>query len=178
MSTIKRISGPYTIQSINPTDTMTINTSTLFVDGNLVVIGNSTTVESTQVQVFNSNIVLNAGISPSSPANPLGGGMIVDRGVTGANTSISWSETQSSWVMTNNGTTFGTIVAAYNGSIPLSSNLQIAQTSVLPAAVSGYVTLSAGVVSAGTTGLYATTTTYGSHELVTKRMALIYNNLL
>lgn len=178
MATVKRISGSYTLESINPTDIMTVITSTLYIDGNLVVIGNTTAVESTSVQVFNSNIVLNAGISPTAPANPLGGGVIVDRGATGANTAVLWNETSSQWTLSNDGTTYGAIVASYNGTIPLSSNLQIAQSSKLPVAVSGYVTLSAGNIGAGTTGLYATNTQYGSHELINKRMALIYNNLL
>jgi hypothetical protein len=178
MSTVKRISGSYTIQSINPNDIMTINTNTLYVDGNLVVIGNTTSVDSTSVQVFNANVILNSGISPSSPANPIGSYVIVDRGNTGGNASIHWSETTTQWQITNDGTNYGVIVASYNGIIPLSSNLQIAQTTVLPNAVGGYVTLSAGNIGAGTTGLYATNTNYGSHELISKRMALIYNNLL
>ena len=178
MATVKRISGPYTIQSINPNDIMTINTSTLYVDGNLVVIGNTTAVESTSVQVFNANVILNAGISPTTVANPIGSYIIVDRGSSGGNAIIRWSETSSNWQLSNDGTTYGSIVASYNGTIPLSSNLQIAQTTVLSAAVSGYITLSAGNIGAGTTGLYATNTQYGSHELISKRMALIYNNLL
>ena len=110
MATVKRISGPYTIQSINPNDIMTINTSTLYVDGNLVVIGNTTAVESTSVQVFNANVILNAGISPTTVANPIGSYIIVDRGSSGGNAVIRWSETSSNWQLSNDGTTYGSIV--------------------------------------------------------------------
>jgi len=47
MSTIKRISGNYTIQTLNPNDQINLQANAVIINGNLFVTGNSQTVSTT-----------------------------------------------------------------------------------------------------------------------------------
>lgn len=83
----------------------------LVVGGNLVVSGTVTSVETTQLKVSNTYVVLNGdlggGIAPSEDA-----GLIVNRG-SSANVEMQWDESTDRWTFTNDGSTY------YN--IPISS---------------------------------------------------------
>lgn len=51
MPTQKRIDGDYVITTINPFDDVIVNTNTMVINGNLNVIGNLTTIETTELKV-------------------------------------------------------------------------------------------------------------------------------
>ena len=57
MSATKRITGDYTIKVRTPTNTL----GKVYIDGDLVVIGASSTVESTDTKIKDKVITLNAG---------------------------------------------------------------------------------------------------------------------
>jgi hypothetical protein len=190
MSTTKRISGTYTIQSINSTDNININTNQLTINGNLLVIGNTTTIDTNQVNLFYSNIMLNTGVSPSSPANPIGAYIFNDRGTTGANVAIRWNETSTAWQFTNDGVTYNnigstsltanldiknyTIYSSTVANVAFDSNISIKNTTTAPPAVSGYNVLYAQTPNSGGSGLYVTNST-ATDELATKSAAIKYS---
>lgn len=95
MSTTKRILGDYTIESLN---------GNVNIIGNLVVSGTTASVSSTDTQVIDNIITLNAGETGAGVTKNTAG-IEVDRG-TELNVSILWNETDQTWTYTNNGTNF------------------------------------------------------------------------
>jgi hypothetical protein len=94
MSSTKRVSGTYTIIADNTV-----------VDGNLTVLGTTTSVESQDTLIKDRFITLNAGelgagVTLGSPASA---GIEIDRGSL-ANTGIRWNESVGQWELTNDGT--------------------------------------------------------------------------
>ena len=168
MSTTKRISGNYTLQSVNPTDSISINTTLVTINGNLVVIGNSTTVESSSVRVFNANVVLNAGLSPGNVSNPVGAYIINDRG-SNSNVAIRWNETTATWQLTNDGATYGNIATAGT----TMANINITGHTVYDTA--NTVTVYTGAVASGKSGVYVDNTNGTNNELVTKSAAVAFS---
>lgn len=59
MSTFKRIDGDYTIQSINSTDKIVIDSKLVEISGNLEVSGNVTYVETSQLEVLDPFVLVN-----------------------------------------------------------------------------------------------------------------------
>lgn len=51
MPTQKRIDGDYVITTINPFDDVIVNTNTMVINGNVNVVGNLTTIETTELKV-------------------------------------------------------------------------------------------------------------------------------
>jgi hypothetical protein len=101
-ATTVNFAGVGTAVSIgSSTGTTTVNNS-LTVTGDLVVNGNTTTLNTTDLNVEDNTIVLNSNVTGSPIANA---GVEVERG-TETNVSILWNETSDSWSFTNNGTTF------------------------------------------------------------------------
>jgi len=117
---VKRISGPYTLESAN------VSVPTLFtiggavsdnaivtINGNLVVTGSQTTINSNNLAVTDNIISLNVGETRAGVTAGLSG-IEVARG-TLANVSILWNETTQKWTLTNNGSTFATIATITAG---------------------------------------------------------------
>ena len=191
MSVTKRINGDYTIINRDPTlgtqSNVTISTNNFYVDGNLIVGGNSTQVTRTNAVIENNYIVLNQG--DPGPGVTLGtSGIEINRGNTPgyANVAIRWNEVAAQWQLTNDGVTFtqissgaGTALAnVVSDPIPtLGGNLNLSNHTIYNAPA-GNVSISISTPAAGGTGLYITTTSLGTHELILKRLSLIYNNLL
>lgn len=92
-------------------DLMRINQSTVEIMGDLVVSGNTTQVDSTVVNIEDNEITLNSNVT-GAPA--LNASFVVERG-TEANTSVRWNESTDKWELTNDGTTFGTIMTSDSG---------------------------------------------------------------
>ena len=100
MSFIKNVSGPYTINTINHDDPITMDSNQVIIKGNLTVIGNSTSVTSNNTSINDTVITLNAGWSGRVPPqpNPYPGpsGIEIDRGqgdnLTYPNVYIRWNE--------------------------------------------------------------------------------------
>jgi len=188
MSTYKRISGDYTIQSVATTDRIIINSGNVFIEGNLWVSGNTQTISSTNSTLSDSKITLNYG---ATVANPAGGVIEVDRGSTGANVALRWYETTQKWQITNDGTTYGDILTAagsglanvYADSAPaISANLdlrgkRIWNSNIAGQALAGNVSVFISNVSTGGTGVYVNNTSYANGELINKARSVAYSIL-
>jgi hypothetical protein len=190
MSTYKRISGDYTIQSVGVNDVININSSMVTINGNLQVSGNSQTIVSTNSAITDNKITLNHGLSNSSPPNSAGAAIEVDRG-TGANVQLRWSETVQNWQITTDGTTYANILTStgaglsnvYSDSSPaISANLdlrgrRIWNSNIASQALVGNVSLFISNVGTGGSGIYANNTSYINGELINKTRSVAYSIL-
>lgn len=179
MSTTKRISGDYTLQSINPTDKININTSAVVIAGNLVVSGTQTTVSSVNTSIWDNIITLNGGTSPSQTPTQ-NAGLEVDRGIH-SNVQLIWNETVTAWQITNDGSTYSNIASAgtslanvYQDPAPrISANLNITGHTIFDSAQN--VVFYAGTPNSGKSGVYVDNTNGTQQELVTKSAAIAYS---
>jgi hypothetical protein len=115
MAAIKSLNTDYIITNkINSGANITLSTNTVYVDGNLVVGGNTTSVTKTDLSISDNIITVNTGeVGAGVTLNTAG--LAVDRGSL-ANVSIVWNETLDVWTLTNDGTTFQAIsVGATSG---------------------------------------------------------------
>jgi hypothetical protein len=187
MSVTKRISGDYNITNKGTglsTGNVTITTGTFYVNGNMIVGGNSTSVSHTDAYITDNVIVLNKG-ETGAGVSLVYSGVYVDRG-TSANVQIRWNETTSKWELTNNGTLYGNITTSATGealsnvyadSAPtLSSNLNLYNHKIYDSTTN--VQLAMGTPKEGMTGIYVTNATFTNQELINKTKALIYTVLL
>lgn len=207
MTVYKRANSDFVItnKASFPANT-TIATHTLFVDGNLLVGGNTTMVTKTDMAVTDNIIVLNSGETGSGVT--LGyAGIEVDRGLL-PNTALRWDEVTDRWQISIDGITYGNLVTssgsgafqieidtapilggplqtnAYpilsGNSYPVSfdSNLAIKYTSTAPDTVAGYDVIYAQTPGTGGSGLYVTNTTIQNKELATQRRSIVYSLVL
>lgn len=113
MKTIKRLSSDWDIYA----DTVTIN-------GNLVVIGNTTSVESVETVIYDNFITLAAG--QASPL--LNAGFEINRGKTAPAVGIRWNEALKYWQYTNDGViwkNFSQMIVEEDKSPRLGGNLRV-----------------------------------------------------
>jgi hypothetical protein len=140
MSIVKNVSGPYIINTINHDDPIILDSNVVIINGNLQVIGNSTTISSTNTGISDNIITLNNGLGPTTTPS-LDAGIAIDRG-NSANVSLKWNETAKKWQITNDytsGSTFYNIVATTTGntrvvddaSPQLGANLNLAGFSIV-----------------------------------------------
>ena len=110
MAAIKSLNTDYIITNkINSGANITLSTNTVYVDGNLVVGGNTTSVTKTDLSISDNIITVNTGeVGAGVTLNTAG--LAVDRGSL-ANVSIVWNESLSQWTFTNDGTTYQSISA-------------------------------------------------------------------
>jgi hypothetical protein len=184
----------------------TIATHTLFVNGNLLVGGNTTMVTKTDMKITDNIIVLNSGEQGSGVT--LGyAGIEVDRGSL-ANTALRWDEVSDRWQISVDGITYGNLVTssgsgafqieidtapilggplqtnAYpilsGNSYPVAfdSNLAVKNTVTAPDTVAGYNVIYAQDPNTGGSGLYVTNTTVQNKELATQRRSIVYSLVL
>ena len=198
MSTVKNIRGDYTIQSVGATDKININTSTMTVNGNLIVTGNSSSISSTNTSIWDNIVTLNGGLSPGlSPT--LNAGIEIDRG-NQSNVQLRWNETVKSWQINNIDTSEGNfaniattgntggitmtanldmqsyaIYSSTNGNVRFDDNVAILNTTVAPPAQAGYNILYTQTPAGGGSGPYVTNTTLAAQELATKSVAIKYS---
>jgi hypothetical protein len=149
-STVKNLSGDYTI-----------NSTLVTINGNLVVTGNTTSINSTDLIVNDNIITLNGNVTGAPVLNAA---IAVNRG-SSANVQLRWNESFDKWQLTNNGSTFGNI--ATTGNIDL-TGLTIFDTA-------NSVTLYSGAVSSGQTGLYVDNSGDVQQELISKNAAISYS---
>jgi hypothetical protein len=149
-STVKNLSGNYII-----------NSTLVTINGNLVVTGNTTSINSTDLIVNDNIITLNGNVTGVPVLNAA---ISVNRG-SSANVQLRWNESFDKWQLTNNGSTFGNI--ATTGNIDL-TGLTIYDTA-------NVVTLYSGPVSSGKTGLYVDNATVSQQELISKNAAISYS---
>lgn len=207
MPAVKVLNGDYTITNKSTAlANVIVATHTMFVDGNLLVGGNTTQVTKTELSISDNTITLNKGEVGSGVT--LGtSGLEVDRG-SSANVSILWNETYDKWSLTNDGTTFANIVTSTGvGSIAVvddlapalggnlnvyarsiyssntaivkfDDNLAISTTTINPSAISNYNILYAKTPESGGSGLYTTNTTNSTREIASTRKAIVYSLVL
>lgn len=99
---IDTLSGNLTIDSAGGTVTVDDN---LVVSGNLTVNGTTTTVNTATLNVSDNIVVLNNDVTGSPTENA---GIEIERG-TSTNVLIRWNETNDNWELTNNGSTYSPI---------------------------------------------------------------------
>jgi len=207
MPAVKVLNGNYTITNKNTAlANVVVATHTMFVDGNLLVGGNTTQVTKTDLNISDNTITLNKGETGSGVT--LGtAGIDVDRG-SAANVSILWNEAIDKWTLTTDGTTYSNIaVSSGSGTIAIvddltptlggnlnvlartiyssnvniikfENNLAVATTSVNPGAISNYNIITAKTPEAGGSGLYTTNTANSTREIPTTRKSIVYSLVL
>ena len=153
----------------NIPDSYTINVPSMTVNGNLVVTGNTSVIESTNTSIYDNNVVLNAGLSPST-APTLNAGITVDRG-TQANVVLQWNESVKSWQLTNDGTNYGNVIVSYG----TNGNINITGTTLYTNSAHGSIQIFANTAGSGGSGVYVTNTQTTDAELVTKAKAVAYS---
>jgi hypothetical protein len=104
MSTIKRITGDYTIDA----------TGNVNISGNLIVSGTTTTVNSTDTEIADRLITLNKG-EAGAGVTGIYSGIEIDRG-SSDNVALRWNESSDLWEVTIDGTTYYTIITS--GTLP------------------------------------------------------------
>jgi hypothetical protein len=207
MTVYKRANSDFVItnKATFPANTV-IATHTLFVDGNLLVGGNTSVITKTDLAVTDNIIVLNSGEAGSGVT--LGyAGIEVDRGLL-PNTALRWDEVSDRWQVSVDGITYGNIVTssgsgafqieidtapvlggplqtnAYpissGNSYPVSfnSNLAVKNTSTAPSPIAGYDVIYAQTPGTGGSGLYVTNNTVQNKELATQRRNIVYSLVL
>lgn len=207
MAAVKSLNSNYTITNkATSLANVIVATHTLFVDGNLLVGGNTTQVTKTELSISDNTITINKGEAGSGVS--LGtAGIEVDRG-SSANVSVLWNETYQKWSLTNDGTIFGNISTSTGagsiavvddptpslggnlnvlarsiyssnvGVVKFDDNLAISTTTVDPAAISNYNIVYAKTPDSGGSGLFVTNTTNSNRELASTKKAIVYSLVL
>lgn len=207
MASVSNFNTNYTITNKGtPLANVIVATHTMFVDGNLLVGGNTTQVTKTELSISDNTITLNKGEAGAGVS--LGtAGIEIDRG-SSANVSVLWNETYQKWSLTNDGTTFANISTSTGaGSVSIigdtapqlggnldvltrsiyssdtnlvkfDDNLAISTTTITPAAISNYNVVYAKTPEAGGSGLFTTNTTNSNRELASSRKAIVYSLVL
>jgi hypothetical protein len=115
MSIIKNASGPYVIRTMNSSDPIILDSGNVIINGNLFARGSSTTISTTNTDIYDNIITLNKGVTGSPILNA---GITVVRG-TSADVQLRWDEATLAWQITNDGTTYYDIVATTTGNTRL-----------------------------------------------------------
>jgi len=192
--------------SVNPEANITLQSTTVYVDGNLIVGGNSTAVTKVDLDVTDNLITLNKG-ETGAGVTLVYAGMTIDRG-SSADVALRWNETIDKWQITTDGVTYSNIgissggggssliddpdptlggnldVASYTISsestdyVTLDSNLAIRYTSVAPSAVADHNVIYAQEPANGGSGLYVTNTSDADRQVSTVRNSVVYSLVL
>ena len=175
--------------------TYTLDTTDVYLTGNLHVIGVYDTTNVTNTNVQDKDIALNVGEQGwgvGGNAAPGQSSIIVDRGLQ-ANVALRWNEIYDNWEITTDGTTYsniGTTASSkvVNDTAPrLGGNLitngfniqfQPLLTANPPTAVSGNAILYADTVGSAGSGLFVVNDETASDELVTKSKAIVFSIIL
>jgi hypothetical protein len=176
--------------------TYTLDTTDVYLTGNLHVLGVYDTTNVTNTNVEDKDIALNVGENGAGVGGGSGtSGIIVDRGSL-ANVALRWNETIDVWQVTTDGTTFSNIATAASSGITavvqdtgprLGGNLitngfnvqlQSLLTANPPTAISGNTVLYADTVGSAGSGLFVVNSGTASDELVTKSKAIVFSIIL
>lgn len=98
-------SGNLTIDSAGGTVTIDDN---LVVSGDLTINGTTTTINTATLNVSDNIVVLNNDVTGSPTENA---GLEVERG-TSTNVLVRWNETNDKWELTNDGSTYGNVITS------------------------------------------------------------------
>jgi len=202
MAIVKRLNSNYTIQAAS--NDITLDSSEVFVTGNLVVQGATTTISTTNTEIEDNLLRLNVGETGSGVT--LGfAGIAIDRGNLAA-VSFIWNEELDLWQVTTDGTTFGNLLTSSTGTIALiddanptlganlntnqytiysnvgnvkfDGNIQLNETPAIPTAVANATVVYASSPAAGTSGVYVVNGLAANQELVTKTRSFGFSLIL
>jgi hypothetical protein len=203
MSIVKRTNSNYTI-NVNGND-ITLESSEVFVTGNLVVQGATTSISTTNTEIEDNVLRLNVGETGSGVT--LGfSGVAIDRGNLAA-VSLIWNEGFDKWQITTDGTTFANIVTSTGsgsfalvddvapvlggnlntnqytissnvGNLKFGGNIQVNNTDAEPGAVANATVVYASTPAAGTSGIYVVNGSAANQELITKARAFGFSLIL
>ena len=177
--------------------TYTLDTTDVYLTGNLHVLGVYDTTNVTNTNVEDKDITLNVGEAGAGVggASPSQSGIIVDRGSL-ANVALRWNEIYDNWELTTNGAAFSNIATSSSSGITavvqdtsprLGGNLitngfnvqlQSLLTANPPTAVAGNVILYSDTVGSAGSGLFVVNSGTASDELVTKSKAIVFSIIL
>lgn len=184
MATVKRTNSDYEIYA----PTVTIN-------GNLVVVGTTSQIESVETLVYDNFLTLAAG---QSGAPTIDAGIEVERGDQ-PKVGLRWKEDVGTWQYTNDGVVWKSfsrtivqedldphlggnlIVNDFTITADPGRNVSIGPVIVIPHigtdanATPAHSTIYAKETQAGDTGLFVSNDRVVGHELITKRKAFIYS---
>jgi hypothetical protein len=197
MATVKKLNSTYTI-----------DTTDVYLTGNLHVSGVYDTTNVTDSTILDKNLYLNSGETGAGVAGDGFSGLIIERG-SQANVSLRWNEGTDRWQITNDGSTYANIISSTSGSSALTAviedpapalggnlntygktllsnigninfagNIQINNTGTLPTAVTSATVLYAGIPNSGTSGIYVVNASAVNEELITKKRAVAFSILL
>lgn len=183
MAAVKKLNTSYTL-----------DTTDVYVTGNLHVSGVYDTTTVTNTNVEDRDIVLNVGETGAGVggASPSTSGLYVDRGSL-ANVALRWNESSDVWELTTDGSSYNTILTSGGGGLTavvddlspqLGGNLetngfhiQFDNTLVTPTAVPNAVLIGAGAPASAGSGLFIINSN-GYDELVTKTKAIVFSLIL
>ena len=178
--------------------TYTLDTTDVYLTGNLHVLGVYDTTNVTNTNVQDKDITLNVGETGwgvGGNAAPGQSSIIVDRGLQ-ANVAIRWNEIYDNWEITTDGTTYANIATSASSGITavvqdtsprLGGNLvtngfnvqfQSLLTANPPTVVGRNVILYADTVGSAGSGLFVVNSGTASDELVTKSKAIVFSIIL
>ena len=186
MAAVKRLNTTYTL-----------DTTDVYLTGNLHVLGVYDTTNVTNTNVQDKDITLNVGEAGAGVggASPSQSSIIVDRGSL-ANVAIRWNEIYDNWELTTNGSGYSNIATSSSSGITavvqdtsprLGGNLvtngfnvqfQSLLTANPPTAVGSNVILYADTVGSAGSGLFVVNSGTASDELVTKSKAIVFSIIL
>lgn len=183
---------------INASANITLQSSTVYIDGDLQVGGNSTAVSKTDLEVTDNLITLNKGESGAGVTLTYAG-IEVDRG-SEATVAIRYNETVDKWQVTNDGSSYAnvhtvsadenptlgsnldvdtfSILSESTDYVKFDSNLAVRYTSVAPSAVADHSVIYAQTPSNGQSGVYVTNTSDAGRQVSTVRNAIVYSLVL
>jgi hypothetical protein len=187
MSVTKRISSDYLITNKDTAGAnVTVSTHTLFVQGNMVVGGNTSVVTKTDTEITDNTILLNKGESGAG-VTLVYSGIDIDRGSLN-DVGIRWDESLDAWQATEDGVTWkyllqgsgpGGIANLFDDDTPqLSANLNITTKTLFDTVAN--VEIRANAAAMGGSGVYTNTIGVANNrkELITKNRALVYSIIL
>ena len=185
MATVKKLNTTYTI-----------DTTDVYLTGNLHVSGVYDTNNVTDTYILDRNIYLNSGESGAGVGGDGYSGLIVERG-SSANVALRWNESTDVWELTTDGSAYTTILSSASGGTALTAivqdtgprfggnlitngfNLQFQASQFYPPlAVAGNVILYSSTVGSAGSGLFVVNSGTASDELVTKTKAIVYSIIL
>jgi hypothetical protein len=182
MAAVKRLNTTYTL-----------DTTDVYLTGNLHVLGVYDTTNVTNTNVEDKDIALNvgeAGWGVGGNVAPGQSGIIVDRGLQ-ANVALRWNEIYDNWEVTTDGTTYANIATSASSGITavvedtsptLGGNLETNGYQInfqTPTTLLfGNTLVYADTVGSAGSGLFVVNSGTASDELVTKSKAIVFSIIL
>jgi len=206
MAVVNNLNTDFLITTkMNPSANITLQSATVYIDGDLQVGGNSLAIAKTDLEVTDNLITLNKGETGAGVT--LGtAGIEVDRG-SASTVRLRYNETGDVWQIKNDVSTYGNIVkslsslttlvddtnptlvanldvAAFTISsestdyVKFDTNLAVRHSSTAPSAVAGHTAIYAQTPVVGKSGLYITNTTDADRQVSTVRNSAVYSLVL